>query len=73
MCNGCQQNLDLELVSKYAEKIFQGKSLEDIAREEQSSKEEILAKIEVLKKFNPIAYQQILEAIGEDTKTAESV
>lgn len=64
MCNGCQQNPDLESVSKYAQEIFKGKSLEEISRQEGASQEEILAKIEGLKKFNPIAYQQILEAIG---------
>ena len=73
MCFGCEKNSVLESVSRYAEELFQGKSLEDLTRQEGVSREEILAKIEVLRKFNPEAYQQILEAIGEDTKTAGSV
>ena len=73
MCFGCEKNSVLEIVSRYAEELFQGKSLEDLTRQEGVSREEILAKLEVLRKFNPEAYQQILEAIGQDTKTAESV
>ena len=72
MCIGCE-NPDMNIVSNYANKIFQGNSINEIARKEGISREEILGKIGVLKEMNPEAYQQICQAIGEDTKMAGSV
>ena len=71
MCIGCE-NPDMNIASNYVKKIFQGNSINEIARKEGISREEILGKIGVLKEMNPEAYQQICQAIGEDTKTAGS-
>ena len=72
MCIGCE-NPELKIVSQYSERIFRGEPLNEIARKEGVPRGEIFKKIEAIKEINPEAYQQIWKAIGQDTKTAESV